>query len=81
MRTARGISQQQLAHYLNVSPGFIGKIEGHLYHQKYSLEQINALAGIFGCSPKDFLPEKNFVVIGWTPADLPKSKKKKKKKK
>ena len=52
-----GISQLDLAFRLGVSSGFIGKVESPRYSTKYSLNQINRLAKIFNCSPKDFLPE------------------------
>jgi transcriptional regulator with XRE-family HTH domain len=51
------ISQAELAFRLDVSRGFIGKIESHKYPTKYSLKQLNRLAKVFNCSPKDFLPE------------------------
>nr|WP_226904987.1 helix-turn-helix transcriptional regulator [Pedobacter schmidteae] len=57
MRTAHKISQAVLAIKLEVSDAFIGQIENPKNRSKYSLEQINLLAKIFNCSPKDFLPE------------------------
>lgn len=53
------ISQAELAFRLGVSPGFIGKAESPKNTTKYSLNQLNKLAEIFNCSPKDFLPETN----------------------
>lgn len=58
MRNEREISQVKLAYLLDVSPGFIGDVESNKRVTKYSLKQINQLAEIFECSPKDFLPEK-----------------------
>jgi transcriptional regulator with XRE-family HTH domain len=49
-------SQSDLAHHLDLSNGFIGKIESPNHHAKYNLNHINALAKIFNCSPTDFLP-------------------------
>ncbi len=57
LREAKGISQAQLAHLLDFSIGFIGQIESPKYPAKYNLNHINKLAEIFGCSPKDFLPD------------------------
>lgn len=57
-RIDKGVSQTTLAYELDVSPGFIGKIESGKYEKKYSVAQLNKLAFIFKCSPKDFLPEK-----------------------
>jgi len=57
-RTKLGISQSDLAFRLDVSAGFIGKVESVNSPTKYNLNHINKLAEIFSCSPKDFLPEK-----------------------
>lgn len=57
LRETKGISQAQLAHLLDFSIGFIGQIESPKYPAKYNLNHINKLAEIFGCSPKDFLPD------------------------
>lgn len=57
-RMADGVSQTTLAYELDVSPGFIGKIESGKYEKKYSVAQLNRLAIIFKCSPKDFLPDR-----------------------
>ncbi|MDQ1266634.1 MAG: hypothetical protein QG635_1786 [Bacteroidota bacterium] len=50
------LSQAELADLLNLSAGFIGKIESNKYAAKYNLNHINALAKIFNCSPKELLP-------------------------
>jgi transcriptional regulator with XRE-family HTH domain len=55
-RQLAGYSQAELAALLEVSPGFIGKVESRKYSTKYNLNHINRLALIFKCSPKDFLP-------------------------
>lgn len=52
------MTQDDLAEKLNVSKGFIGNIESTKFIDKYSLTQLNELARIFNCSPRDFLPEK-----------------------
>ena len=54
------LTQADLAHQLNLSNGFIGKIESPNHQAKYNLNHINALAKIFKCSPADFLPSKTF---------------------
>jgi len=53
-------SQAVLAIKLGVSDAFIGQIENPKHYSKYSIVQLNKLAKIFNCSPKDFLPEKPF---------------------
>ncbi|MDN3581887.1 helix-turn-helix domain-containing protein [Mucilaginibacter flavus] len=57
LRTERGISQAALALRLEVSDAFVGQIESPRHVSKYSLDQLNRLAVIFECSPRDFLPE------------------------
>ena len=59
-RMGRNFSQAYLAHQLNVSNGFIGKVESPKYQAKYNLNHINELAKIFQCPPTDFLPPKPF---------------------
>lgn len=56
-REAKGISQEALAYHLGVSPGFIGQVESPKYRAKYNLTHLNLAAKLFGCSPRDFLPE------------------------
>lgn len=56
-RVIAKISQSELATMLEVSNGFIGQVESSKYPTKYSTDQLNQLAKIFSCSPKDFLPQ------------------------
>jgi transcriptional regulator with XRE-family HTH domain len=58
MRLENKMSQAVLATKLGLSDAFIGQIESPRSKSKYSIEQLNLLAEIFQCSPKDFLPEK-----------------------
>jgi len=58
LRTEHKYSQAVLAVKLGVSDAFIGQIENPKNTCKYSMVQLNKLAKIFNCSPKDFLPEK-----------------------
>lgn len=58
-RISLNISQAELALLLNISAGFIGKVESSNYSSKYNLNHINKLSEIFKCSPKDFLPSKS----------------------
>lgn len=57
LREEANLSQSELAFRLGVSNGFIGQVESFKSPSKYSIDQINRLAMIFDCSPKDFLPE------------------------
>lgn len=58
IRLEKGMSQEELAIHLNLSRGFIGHIESPNFIAKYSLDQINHIAKLFKCSPRDFLPDK-----------------------
>ena len=57
-RTERGISQSKLAFELGVSNSFIGMVESSRFQHKYSISQLNQIAFLLDCSPRDFLPEK-----------------------
>ena len=57
-RLALGISQSQLAFELELSNGFIGRVETGTYGAKYSVSQLYDMAKLFGCSIKDFFPDK-----------------------
>jgi transcriptional regulator with XRE-family HTH domain len=58
LRMERKLSQATLALKLDVSDAFVGQIENPKSRSKYSIEQLNKLAQIFDCSPKEFWPEK-----------------------
>jgi DNA-binding XRE family transcriptional regulator len=52
------LTQVDLAIHLEVSSGFIGQVESPKYRTKYKTSQLNELAKLLKCSPKDFWPEK-----------------------
>jgi len=52
------ISQKELAFLMDLSIGFVGRVESHKFPAKWNLDHINKLAEILECSPKDFLPDK-----------------------
>lgn len=56
-RNSIGMSQQKLAFELGVSKSFISSVESKNYPAKYNIRHLNILARIFGCSPRDFLPQ------------------------
>lgn len=58
MRTVAGLGQENIALHLNVSTGYIGHVESPNFKAKYTTIQINELAKLFKCSPKDFMPDK-----------------------
>ncbi len=58
VRLAKGLTQDDIAMYLNVSRGFIGQIESPKSDSKYNLDHLNTLANEIGCSPKEFMPTK-----------------------
>lgn len=57
-RIESGMTQITLSQKLNMSDSFIGHVESPKRRDKYNLKHLNALAKIFKCSPRDFLPEK-----------------------
>ncbi|WP_343702184.1 helix-turn-helix transcriptional regulator [Chitinophaga sp.] len=57
-RLEKKLSQAELAYELNVSVGFIGKVESANYPSHYNIKHLNELAKILDCSPQDFLPKK-----------------------
>jgi transcriptional regulator with XRE-family HTH domain len=58
MRIERGMSQRELADLLDMSNGFIAKVESPKMRAKYNLNHINAIAKLFKCSLTDILPDK-----------------------
>jgi transcriptional regulator with XRE-family HTH domain len=57
-RQELNISQLQLSYLMDLSIGFIGKIESPKYPSSWNLDHLNKLAVILHCSPKDFMPDK-----------------------
>jgi len=57
-RLENNLSQAELAYELNMSVGFIGKVESPKYPTHYNIKHLNDLAKILKCSPQDFLPKK-----------------------
>jgi len=57
-RNKRNVTQPYLALLLDVTDGYIGQIESPKSPSKYTLDQLNKIATDFGCSPKDFMPDK-----------------------
>ncbi|MBZ0100284.1 MAG: helix-turn-helix domain-containing protein [Taibaiella sp.] len=57
-RIEKGLSQYDLALHLDIDKSFISMIESGKYKKKYNVSQLNEIAKILKCSPKDFQPEK-----------------------
>ncbi len=53
-----GYTQILLSQKLNMSDSFVGHVETPKRRAKYNINHLNALAKLFKCSPKDFMPEK-----------------------
>jgi transcriptional regulator with XRE-family HTH domain len=53
-------TQIALSQKLNMSDSFVGHVETPKRRAKYNINHINALAKVFKCSPKDFMPDKPF---------------------
>jgi transcriptional regulator with XRE-family HTH domain len=58
IRELHGITQMELSLKLGKGVGFIGDIEAPSKVAKYNIKHLNDIAKIFGCSPRDFWPEK-----------------------
>lgn len=58
IHTSKGFSQEDIAAHLNLTAGFIGQVESPNYRAKYKTLHLTEIAKLFGCSPKDFWPEK-----------------------
>ncbi len=50
--------QEDVSEILGVTVGYIGQIESNKSKSMYSYDQLNLIAKEFGCSLKDFMPEK-----------------------
>jgi transcriptional regulator with XRE-family HTH domain len=61
VREAKGFTQDDLAEFLDTSPGYIGQVESPSTRSKYNLNHLNRLALEMKCSPRDFLPEDPFA--------------------
>lgn len=61
IREQKGLSQEALASYLDVTRGYIGQVETPHERAKYNLNQLNRLAYEMDCSPKDFIPAEAFL--------------------
>jgi transcriptional regulator with XRE-family HTH domain len=64
LRINAKMSQAELAFKLNVSTGFVGKVESDLSTSKYNLNHVNQLAEIFAVSPQNFLPKTHIKTNG-----------------
>lgn len=57
-RDKMSLSQAKIAAYLHVTAGYIGQVEMESSSSMYSYTQLNELAKLFKCSPRDFMPRK-----------------------
>lgn len=53
-----GYTQIVLSQKLNMSDSFVSHVETPKRRAKYNINHINALAKLFKCSPRDFMPDK-----------------------
>lgn len=61
IREKKGFTQDDIAEFLDTSPGYIGQVESPTTRSKYNLNHLNRLAFEMKCSPRDFLPEDPFA--------------------
>ncbi len=57
MRKEKGLSQRDIAYQMDIDQSFLAAVESPKGRAKYNLNHIMAFAKLFGCSPKDFLPD------------------------
>ncbi|MEZ7496592.1 XRE family transcriptional regulator [Leeuwenhoekiella aequorea] len=57
LRISRGFSQENLSLQLNKGVGFIGDREAPSKNAKYNVRNLNDIAKVLKCSPKDFWPD------------------------
>lgn len=57
LREKANMRQIDLSHHLGLADSFVSNVESESQRHKYNIRHLNDLARIFGCSPKDFLPE------------------------
>jgi len=58
LRTAKGISQEQLSVRMGLSEGYVGKVEMLTERAKYNLRHLNLIAKTFGVGFSEILPPK-----------------------
>ena len=51
------MTQAHLSFLLEKNDSFVAQVEANQNRLKYNINHVNALAKIFNCSPRDFLPE------------------------
>lgn len=56
-RQSQNISQKELAFLMDLSIGFVGRVESPKFPAKWNLDHLNKLAEVLECSPKDFIPD------------------------
>lgn len=61
IRIEKGVSQEEIALYLETTKGFIGQIESPNHTSKYNINHLNTIAVEFKCSIKDFFPDLPFT--------------------
>lgn len=65
-REALELTQDDIADALDVSRGYIGQVESPNHPSRYTLDQLNTLAILMKCSPREFIPQtainKNYTI-------------------
>lgn len=55
-RVAAGLSPRKLSLLLGLDDSYVAHVENPVYNNKYNLNHLNAMAVIFKCSIKEFIP-------------------------
>ncbi len=69
IRLEKGFTQEYVAGLLGVATSFISQVESPGIASKYNLNHLNRLAYEFGCSIKDFMPDKPIKEMDWQELD------------
>ena len=56
IRTEKGISQRELSYLLEMSQGFIAKVENPNLRAKYNINHVYKIAEVFHCEIMEILP-------------------------
>lgn len=56
LREKKGLSQEDIARFIDVARGYVGQIESPHNIAKYNLDHLNRIAFELGCSVHDLIP-------------------------
>ncbi len=60
-RIEKELTQTMIAAFIGTHRSYVSLVEKSDNHRIYNLDQLNLIAELIGCSPKDFIPENPIV--------------------